>query len=116
MINIKKIIINENQRGFLFNNGKFIKMLQCGRYYSGFGKYIEVVSIDKPISSKYCSLDVLLKDKNLKEQTKMIEIKDNQIALHFINGKFENYLSTCIHVFWNVHNKHDFNLIDIFTP
>lgn len=116
MKSIKKIIINENQRGFLFNNGKFIKMLQCGRYYSGFGKYIEVVSIDKPISSKYCSLDVLLKDKNLKEQTKMIEIKDNQIALHFINGKFENYLSTGIHIFWNVHNKHDFNLIDILTP
>lgn len=116
MKNIKKIIINENQRGFLFKDGKFIKMLQCGKYYSVFGKYIEVVSVDKPISSKYCSLDVLLKDKDFKEQTKMIEVKDNQIALHFINGKYENYLSTGIHIFWNVHNKHDFNLIDILSP
>ena len=30
---MKKIIINENQRGFLFKNEKYVKMLTAGKYY-----------------------------------------------------------------------------------
>ena len=30
---MKKIIINENQRGFLFKNGKYEKMLKAGQTY-----------------------------------------------------------------------------------
>ena len=29
---MKKIIITEKQRGVLFKNGKFIKMLEAGKY------------------------------------------------------------------------------------
>lgn len=48
---MKKIIINENQRGFLFKNGKYVKMLTAGKYYTFGGKEIEVADLDKPIIS-----------------------------------------------------------------
>ena len=36
-----KIMINENQRGFLFKNGKYVKMLTAGKYYAFCGKEID---------------------------------------------------------------------------
>ena len=30
---MQKIIITEKQRGLLFKNGKFVKMLDAGKYY-----------------------------------------------------------------------------------
>lgn len=34
---MKKVIVNENERGFLFKNGKFLKVLRAGKYYT-YGK------------------------------------------------------------------------------
>ena len=31
---MKKIIINENQKGFLFKNGKYVKLLDAGKYHA----------------------------------------------------------------------------------
>ena len=41
---MKKVIINENQRGLLFKNGKYVKMLEAGKYFSYGGKEIEVLN------------------------------------------------------------------------
>ena len=39
---MKKVIINENQRGFLFKNGKYVKMLGAGKYYTSGDRSIEI--------------------------------------------------------------------------
>ena len=31
---MKKIVINENQKGFLFKNGRYIKLLDAGKYHT----------------------------------------------------------------------------------
>ena len=31
---MKKVIVNENERGFLFKDGKFAKVLKAGKYYT----------------------------------------------------------------------------------
>lgn len=60
---MKKIIINENQRGFLFKNGKYIKMLTAGKYLTFGGKEIEVAEPDMPIVSKKCALERIRSDR-----------------------------------------------------
>ena len=91
---MKKIIINENQRGFLFKNGKYLKMLTAGKYYTYGGKDIEVVKLNEPIMSDKCTLDTLLNDKELATAVSVIEVGDEKLALHFINDKDKN--ATCI--------------------
>ena len=59
---MKKVIINENQRGLLFKNGKYVKMLPAGKYFSYGGKEIEVLNLDQPIISDKCALDIILCD------------------------------------------------------
>ena len=40
------MIINENQKGFLFKNGKYMKLLDAGKYHLFGGKEIENVALE----------------------------------------------------------------------
>ena len=96
-----KVIINENQKGFLFKNNKFTRLLESGNHHIFGNNDIEVVSLDQPIHSENCSLDILLKDPELQAQASVVEVKDEQLALHFINGAFKECLTTGKYAYWN---------------
>ncbi|MCH5198224.1 MAG: slipin family protein [Oscillospiraceae bacterium] len=113
---MEKIIINENQRGFLFKNGKYVKMLSAGKYYTHSGKEIEIVNTNQPIASSICELDTLLKDKAVANAVSIIEVEDQKLALHFVNGKFASVLSRGKYAFWTLTDRHDYTVVDISSP
>jgi len=113
---MKKIIINENQIGLLFENGKYIKLLEAGKYRIGRNKEIEILDTRKPFSSQNCRIETLLTDKNFEEKISVVEVSDEQLALHFINGKFTNVLSCGKYAFWKIYDKHEYQFVDISTP
>ena len=113
---MRKIIINENQKGFLFKNGKYIKMLDAGKYYLFGGRDIEISSLDAPIKSARSSLETLLADKNVADKVSVIEVNDQELALHYVNGKLFSVLPHGKHAFWSVVDSHEFRIVDISTP
>lgn len=113
---MKKIIINENQRGFLFKNGRYVKMLAAGKYYTFGGKEIEIVNLDQPITSSKCTLDTFLKDKAVAKDVSVVEVADRELALHFVNGKFVSVLSRGKYAFWSHIDKHEYTIADISSP
>ena len=113
---MKKIIVNENQRGLLFNNGKFIKMLNPGKYHTYGNKEIEIVSLDSPLTSTKCSIEILLNNDEIKKSVSVIEVADEQLALHFIGGKFIDALAYGKYAFWKINKEHSFKIVDISTP
>ena len=113
---MRKIIINENQKGFLFKNGKYIKMLDAGRYFVFGGREIEIMNLEQPIVSAKCSLETLLADKNLANKVTVVEVGDQELALHYVNGKLSSVLPCGKYAFWSVVDRHEFNIIDISTP
>lgn len=113
---MRKVIINENQRGLLFKNGRYVKMLRAGKYYELGGTVIEVLPLDKDVASGQCSLDVLLNDKEISGETVVCEVGDEELALHYVNGKFTELLKRGKYAFWNVNDKHEFRITDISTP
>ena len=113
---MKKIIINENQRGLLFKNGKYIKMLSAGKYFVSGGKEIEVLNLNHPISSTKCALDTILSDKTVAKAVSVIEVADQELALHYVNGKFHDVLRRGKYAFWSLIDKHEYKVFDISTP
>ncbi len=114
---MKKVIINENQRGFLFKNGKYIKTLGAGKYRVHNGKEIEVSDFNRSITSSHCTLDNLLADPNFSSQVSVTEVADEQIVLHFVNDRFAGAIYTHgKYAFWNANDKHEFRTVDISTP
>lgn len=113
---IKKIMINENQKGFLFKNGKYIKLLDAGKYRTGCGREIEISHFNSPIISEKCALDTLLADERVRTQVSVIEVADRQLALHFTNGKFTSVLGSGKHAFWSMVDRHEYQLVDLSSP
>lgn len=113
---MKKIVINETQKGFLFKNGKYIKLLNAGKYHI-FGESEVVISdLEQPIVCSRCPLDTLLADKVIADSVAVVEVKDEELALHYVNGKFSSVLRIGKHAFWSVIDKHEFKIVDISTP
>ncbi len=113
---MRKVIINENQRGLLFKNGKFVRLLYAGKYRL-FGENIaEVLSTDGELYSARCSLETLLRSKEIARQTTAVEVGEQQIALHFIDGKFHQALEKGKYAFWSVERKHEFQIVSIASP
>lgn len=118
-IAMKKIIINENQRGLLFKNGKYVKLLGAGKYYISGGKMIETIVIDPRaiFHSSGCPIDTLLADVNIAKEVSVVDIGDEQYALHYINGKFDGIFTVQGRLaFWNGSYKHEFKMIDASSP
>ena len=73
---MKTIIINENEKGFLFKNGKYRKLLDAGKYYLTGGRVIERSSLAQPITSERCALDTLLADTKIAAKASVVEVGD----------------------------------------
>ncbi|MBQ9746280.1 MAG: slipin family protein [Clostridia bacterium] len=113
---MKKIIIKENQKGFLFKNGKYVKLLGAGKYYLYGGRDIAVSGTEGMVYCQNCSLETLLADETVAKCTSVVEVGDEELALHFVNGKFVSPLTRGKHAFWNDAGKHEFRIFDISTP
>lgn len=113
---MKKVIINENQRGLLFKNGRFIKLLPAGKYHTFKNSFIEAISMECSLKSDNCSLETLLSDKEIAKDVSVVEVGDQQLALHYVNGRFYNVLSRGKYAFWELTEKHEYKIVDISTP
>lgn len=113
---MKRVIINETQRALLFENGKFKKVLESGRYWDAKNKLFVICAIDKAIDTANCPVDVMLKNEKFKNSVTVTEVNDEQLKLHFVNGKFTHVLSRGVHAFWNAAGEHTFTEVDLSTP
>ena len=111
-----KITVNENQKGLLFIKGKFSKLLESGKYRLSGQREIEVLDIGEPIKSAYTTVEKLAGNERLKDRITVIDVADEQIALHFINGRFDRALRRGRHAFWNSAGEHTFIFCDISAP
>ncbi len=107
-----KTIITENQRGFLFKNGKLVKLLAPGAYHTFGSSCIEVVNTNREVCSESCDLESLLQNSAIGAQTTAVEVSDEQLALHFVNGNFKECLTPGKYAFWSVSEKHTFLMAD----
>ena len=113
---MKKVIINENQKGLLFVNGKLIKLLNAGKHYTYGGRKIEVVLVSDMLVSEKCGLDTLLNNSDISKITSVIEVGEQQLALHYVNGAFADVLRQGKYAFWSVNCSHEYTLTDISAP
>jgi len=110
-----KTIINENERGFLFKNGKYRKMLSPGKHRinSFLGETFVLVNISKPVEIASVDIAVLLRDDAFKNSVARIDVPDGCIAMHMEDKRIVGTLQPGTHCFWNVHREHSFMLVNI---
>lgn len=116
---MKKIIINEKQKGFLFKNGKFVKLLNAGKYYLYGGRTIEVSPLTGSVFSHSCTLETLLADPSVKNKVSVVEVADTEMAFHYVNGKLSAetpLLGRGKYAFWQIADTHTYQIVDTTEP
>lgn len=113
---MKKVIITEKNKGLLFKNGKYVKLLDAGKYRVFGDSEIEIVSLDCALLSNKCNLDTLLKDQEIANQTVIVDVKDEELALHYVDGKFHSVVGRGKHAYWNTCSTHEFKIVNISSP
>ena len=114
-----KVIIKENERAFLYKYGIYQRILAPGRHsvWEIFGE--SIVKLDVTIDRIYFpefNLPALLKDSDFVQSTATIEVPDDKLAIHFVDGRISNVLKPGTYAFWNIYEKHTFEIIDVTEP
>jgi len=113
---MKKIMISENQKGLLFQNGKYLRFVEAGKYYLFGGREMEILDIEMPLFSEKCRLEHLLADEKLKNQLATLTVGDEEYAIHYVDGQFKEILESGRYAFWKDAGEHTFQMTDVSTP
>ncbi len=111
-----KTIITEKERGLKFKNGKFRGVLAPGKYITFGDTEIELLDVEQSIRTRVSTLLALLENKSFADAVEAVEVKDGQLALHYVDGKFQGVLKAGRHAFWRAQGEHSFTFADISKP
>ncbi|MTI56528.1 slipin family protein [Geosporobacter ferrireducens] len=112
-----KYIVNTHEVGLLFENNSFIKALPSKTYYMMPFTKKWILSVD--MAGKFevgHELSLFLDDDFLANKLDVINLKDNEIALHYVDGNFCDILAYGSHAYFNTIKKHTFVVIDTNSP
>ena len=101
---IKNIKVRDYEMGLYFRDGEFRVLLGRGRHWfvDPLGKVkIDVVSLREPwlVHEK---LDVIVKSGALKDRAVVLDLKDYERALVWIEGRFSHILPPGLYAYWTV--------------
>ncbi|MGG1518220.1 slipin family protein [Paenibacillus oryzisoli] len=114
----KKVIIQADERGLLFDKGSYVKMLMPGTYsFMPWSKStVVVLNIAKPFHVEGKELTLFLHDADLMRELELVRVQDHEYALHYADGQFVQLLKPGVYAFWNGLKKHVFMHADIRQP
>jgi regulator of protease activity HflC (stomatin/prohibitin superfamily) len=114
---LKRILVHSYELGLCFRNGEFKGLLSPGRYwfFDPLGKLrIELVSQRDPwlVHDK---LDLIVKAEVLTGRAEVVDLKDYQRALVWIDGRFSHVLPPGLYAYWTGLRKVEIEIVDART-
>ncbi len=109
---MKKVKLNTWQVALVFKNGAYQRLLTTGTYWFWKKEDIYVYDITKPFVAPV-ELNILLQDNELAGILQVVEVKDNEIVLHYENGLLKQVLTAGRYTFWKSVIQNEFIRADI---
>jgi len=109
---MRTIRIKQGTVGLVFKNGEYLRFLNAGSHWLGYGQSVRMYSLFEKFGAPI-ELDLLLKDKNLADRLILVEVRDNEIALQYAKGFLKTVLKSGIHAFWKGEVDYSFKVIDL---
>lgn len=107
---MKKIFNNEI--AMVYKNGRFVDVVECGKYFETCGREYVAKNKNTEISSDQVTAEEILGNKRLKDKITTCLIKPNEIVVHYVNNSYEGaYTKEGLHAFWTHAGKHEFKTV-----
>lgn len=110
-----KVIIRENEAGFVTKNGVFKRLVTAGKYYfpRTLGYQVHVEEMLGEVNIMDIPYQVLEKDKKFKESTVRFQIPDGFLGLIYVNDTLRAFAVRKEYIFWNVFEKYEVKLVSM---
>ena len=111
---LKTVKIRSYEVGLHFRDGEFKGLLGAGRhwFFDPLGKVkVEVVSQRSPWLT-HEKLDVIVKSGALKDRAVVLDLKDHQRALVWVDGRFSHVLPPGLYAYWTTFREVAVEVID----
>ena len=111
-----KIVIRDNEMGFVTKNGSFVKTIKAGTYHFSkrLGYEVEVEEMDYELDYDKIPYQVMIKDSEFADSTVKYDIPDGYIGYLYKNGKLlRAAVQKTEYVFWNVFDKYEIKLFSM---
>ncbi len=108
---MKRIVINNYQIGLVMKNGTYQRMFAPGAHWV-WNAEVKLYDTTR-IFIAPVDLNILLQDMRLAERLEIIEVQDNELALHFQNNMLKQVFVTGLHAFWKSVVPNRFVKVDI---
>jgi len=110
--------INENERGFVFKNGKFKDVLAPGYHRNSlfaFGVEIQKVSIKENMFD-HADLKQIVNSGLLKNDLRVLDLTENERALVWIDRRFYGIFGAGLYAFWTIDRQVDVEIFEVTHP
>ena len=114
MLILRKVKIRAHERGLLYRDRELVRLLMPGRHWLfGLPWKIRVVRLSvRDAQLPYEDLDVIVKSGLLEGQAEVLDLKDHERALVWVDGRFSHICGPGLHAFWTVFHKVKSEVID----
>lgn len=109
-----KIIINQNERGFLFKNGTYNRMLEPGKntVRTYLGETFVRLPLDKPVKVPGTDTEILMGDQEFAKNVVKIDVPDGHVAVRFEDGRVAGAHDTGKYFYFNYYKNITYGLFD----
>jgi regulator of protease activity HflC (stomatin/prohibitin superfamily) len=114
MFTIKRILIRSYERGLLFRDGEFQKILPAGKYWfcdPPNKMRVDTVSMREPWLI-HKDLDMLITSGALADEAVVLDLKDYERALVWVDNRFERVLGAGQFVLWKTLREIRYEIVD----
>jgi len=104
------MVINEKQTALQFKNGKFVRVLEAGRYMVSGRSDVEVFDARGELVSKYIDIRVLLAMKDVADAVDVVDVKEYELGMRYVDGIFANMIKPGKHAYFKKAGKNEFQV------
>jgi len=109
---MKTIRVNAYEVALVFKQGAYQRMLKEGKYWFWGNETVKIYNVTQPFNAPV-ELNILLQDTELANALHVVEVKDNEIVLHYENGLLKQVLTAGRYTFWKSVIQNDFVRADV---
>ncbi len=118
MLILRQVKIRQHERGLLFRDHEFRRLLNPGRHWIWglpFKVRVERVSV-REVYFHHQDLEVIVRSGALEGQAEVLDLKDSQRALVWIDGRFGHLLGPGLQALWTAFHEVRVEMISVGPP